>query len=377
MTEPVILKNKAYISAKDAAELTGYTSDYIGQLARAGQFDSQLVGRSRFVEKEGLLEYVRTSTAEHSQTAEPKAEVFISTKEAAELTGYTSDYIGQLARGKKIPSKMVGRARLVGQTSLLNYAKDSVSNTDVGGRKPHTKSQVVEKKPAEKVSTEQKEETRPDLYGKEITFVPESNTYSIKPISAKEKREPFFVLPADFLSRAVALIVAVIVVLGSFALYEKQDISIVALIPSSITETPFDSEDTLALVNAFEEINIAENIDSTASGALSKLGWAMYKTTSNFLSFMTDLFAPYVEDSRYASNLETSGLQDEGLVVIPSSYEDISDEERLKRVQDSFSDEVVIETDEDGRSGIIQPVFRTQEGESFLYVLVPVDEDEN
>jgi len=46
---------------------------------------------------------------------------FISAKEASSLTGYSQDYVGQLARGNKIDSRRIGRVWYVGEESVLNY----------------------------------------------------------------------------------------------------------------------------------------------------------------------------------------------------------------------------------------------------------------
>jgi hypothetical protein len=59
---------------------------------------------------------------------------------------------------------------------------------------------------------------------------------------------------------------------------------------------------------------------------------------------------------------------EEGLVVIPSTEKD---EEVVKKIKESFSDEIKVEP-KDETSGIIIPVFREREGEKYLYILVPV-----
>jgi hypothetical protein len=55
-------------------------------------------------------------------------------------------------------------------------------------------------------------------------------------------------------------------------------------------------------------------------------------------------------------------------VVIPSTEKD---EEVVKKIKESFSDEIKVEP-KDETSGIIIPVFREREGEKYLYILVPV-----
>ncbi|MEK7613540.1 MAG: hypothetical protein AAB439_01525 [Patescibacteria group bacterium] len=47
---------------------------------------------------------------------------YISSKRASELTGYAKDYVGQLARGNKVPATRVGRSWYVEQEAILKHA---------------------------------------------------------------------------------------------------------------------------------------------------------------------------------------------------------------------------------------------------------------
>jgi len=51
------IEGREYISSSRAAEITHYTSDYIGQLCRGGKLSAQIVGRSWFIEVESLDRY--------------------------------------------------------------------------------------------------------------------------------------------------------------------------------------------------------------------------------------------------------------------------------------------------------------------------------
>src|SRR3990167_3097504 len=55
MTESLFFEGKEYISARRGSEETGYTTDYLGQLSRAKKIPSRLVGRSWYVEREALI----------------------------------------------------------------------------------------------------------------------------------------------------------------------------------------------------------------------------------------------------------------------------------------------------------------------------------
>jgi len=49
--DTITMDGRTYLSSARAAQLVGYTKDYVGQLARAGKIDAKLVGRSWYVEE--------------------------------------------------------------------------------------------------------------------------------------------------------------------------------------------------------------------------------------------------------------------------------------------------------------------------------------
>ena len=51
----LIIQGKKYISSKHAAELTGYAKDYIGQLCREGYVEATMVGRSWYVLETSIM----------------------------------------------------------------------------------------------------------------------------------------------------------------------------------------------------------------------------------------------------------------------------------------------------------------------------------
>jgi hypothetical protein len=65
-----------------------------------------------------------------------------------------------------------------------------------------------------------------------------------------------------------------------------------------------------------------------------------------------------------------------GVVVLPSSGNAWSDEEAKKKVKASFSDEVEVVPDKSGSSGIVRPIFKNKKGSDFIYVLVPINNEE-
>lgn len=74
--DELTLDDKIYISSKQAAKITGYAKDYIGQLCREGRVEARLVGRSWYVLEESLKS--------HRFTDKRKAEVVTEEEEAEE-----------------------------------------------------------------------------------------------------------------------------------------------------------------------------------------------------------------------------------------------------------------------------------------------------
>src|SRR5574343_2077048 len=61
MNSELFFEGKKYISARRAAQISGYNPDYIGQLCRKEKLDCRLVGRSWFVSEESLLQHQKLS----------------------------------------------------------------------------------------------------------------------------------------------------------------------------------------------------------------------------------------------------------------------------------------------------------------------------
>ena len=55
--DELLIEDKKYISSKQAAKVTGYAKDYIGQLCREGRVPARLVGRSWYVLESALQDH--------------------------------------------------------------------------------------------------------------------------------------------------------------------------------------------------------------------------------------------------------------------------------------------------------------------------------
>jgi len=83
--DEILIEEKKYISSKQAAKVTGYAKDYVGQLCREGRVPARLVGRSwyvlesavhdhRFGAKEGPSEEVKSAPESRSTWESPRYE---------------------------------------------------------------------------------------------------------------------------------------------------------------------------------------------------------------------------------------------------------------------------------------------------------------
>lgn len=69
---------------------------------------------------------------------------------------------------------------------------------------------------------------------------------------------------------------------------------------------------------------------------------------------------------------ENGGLPNRGLIVVPSGGEPSSDAALKNNLQNMFSDEVRVNFDPSGQTGVITPIFRRAPGNNYLFILTPI-----
>lgn len=132
MAQEINLGGTIYISSKHAAAITGYTQDYIGQLARGGSIQAQRVSGVWYVLEDSLRAYKEKADLFVPTPPPPiqnQAEVsvsfdgkdYISANRASKLTSYNQDYVGQLARSGLILSRQIGNRWYVERESILAH----------------------------------------------------------------------------------------------------------------------------------------------------------------------------------------------------------------------------------------------------------------
>ncbi len=137
MSGELTIEGVVYISSKRASEITGYSQDYVGQLARAGKILGKRVGGLWYIVADSLSGYKDVAetytpspptevpkSSEDSSIVTLEGKTYVSAARAAKQTSYHQDYIGQLARSGKILSKQIGKRWYVDVEALKSHKKE-------------------------------------------------------------------------------------------------------------------------------------------------------------------------------------------------------------------------------------------------------------
>jgi hypothetical protein len=163
--DEVVLDGKTYVASRKAAQECGYAQDYVGQLSRKGFIDAKRVSGQWYVQLDSLKAY--KAKADEFKPEPPKyqpdpnveatlnleGKEFVSAARAAKVADYNQDYIAQLARAGKIPSKQMGNRWYVELVALLEHKKEkdamlrAVQADAVGLKRPEP-AQVQQYQPA-------------------------------------------------------------------------------------------------------------------------------------------------------------------------------------------------------------------------------------
>lgn len=73
--DEITIGDKTYVSSKQAAKITGYAKDYVGQLCREGRVEARLVGRNWYVLDSAIREHRFGKEEEKPVISEPESPV--------------------------------------------------------------------------------------------------------------------------------------------------------------------------------------------------------------------------------------------------------------------------------------------------------------
>jgi len=113
--DELTIEGELYISSKRAARISGYTKDYIGQLCRAGSLPSKMVGRSWYVKEHALKEHRKT------YKGEPVLDSSIWDVDQIEESGQSLQEVAKQYVDKQEEGR---RNSLISELFKLNYEKE-------------------------------------------------------------------------------------------------------------------------------------------------------------------------------------------------------------------------------------------------------------
>lgn len=115
--DELVIEDKKYISSKRAADITGYAKDYVGQLCREGHVIARRVGRNWYVLESAIREHRFGAPEPAPQAIKP-----LETPEAAPTTWESPRY--ESVEGEPLPS-----VNLLREPQSLKNEPESLSTT--------------------------------------------------------------------------------------------------------------------------------------------------------------------------------------------------------------------------------------------------------
>lgn len=363
MKDTVILQDKIYISAKRVHKIFGYTSDYIGQLCRAGKLDATMVGRAWFVTEKSVSDYkegVRpTFNKPQKITFFPQIKTpSVAKTEIApvEIPTVTAPVVvAEVAKEVEVVVSPVVKEIEVATSPVVEATKEIEAIVS-----PVISAVVLEPLKYESESAP----FIPELSKKSIiltsqpsvTFAPRAFSSAI----AQNSTAAFITAHNQISSESISKIKSI-----NFRKIALATLVVVFCFTSfkAFTVSPLYS--TVAINGG--ENNVA-SISSVAGNIISSI-WSTFTR-------MTSSFAGMGKKTSIAVNTpDVSKVEVNGMVVAPGTNSKEGDAALVQRIKDSFSDEVSVNPDKSGTSGVITPVFKKTSGDDFVYVLVPVQQD--
>lgn len=336
---------------------------------------------------------------------------YISARRASEISDYSSDYIGQLCRAGKLDCTMVGRSWFVTEESLHNHRsevlqkeiyRNRVANF-YGGKKPESSTTyIVERSTTDSVSSP---ETVSSPAIVDVT-APESSEEVSSPVSytisyTSDDRPLLPVIDKTSPEAIVTPAVSTISIKRSYpttASTSEVSAPVVSVISPLQTSAPVASQPTYPAVAHSLFLRRARNVVIIVvvlagfttgawmafKGPASKLATSSSAPANVLLSigkFFKESYHEFLtlfgSDTNLAVKTPSSTSGDampHGMAVVSSTGSVTGDEALKQKIQSSFSDEVEVKPDQSGTAGVITPVFRATKGADFVYVLVPVKE---
>jgi hypothetical protein len=323
-----------------------------------------------------------------------KNEQYISLQKATEYCEYSQEYLSLRARQGKLKAVKIGRNWVTKKEWLEGYLK--IFNNKNGQKIiSQKKSEFLIKKPKDFLPLPKEKFSFPTI--KQYSFL--NRKFSIplvkhQPILIKsysfQKKSDFFLSKKIGLGLAKTLLIIFLISGGVFVFQKFEAKNFIKKSASDISQDIFLISKTMDLkdvqaanVIAFKEygkwlLQSLKNLPTNITKSYSAVDKFVEKKLKGGYQYAINFLNPKKEIAQEKNIPSPSGPEEllqeqpkEGMVVLPQTDKD-KEEEIVKKVKDSFSDEVKVEI-KDESSGVITPIFRGEkEGDKYFYVLVPL-----
>jgi hypothetical protein len=373
MNGELFFDGKKYISSKRAAQISGYANDYIGQLCRGEKLESRMIGRSWYVSLDSLVSYKKFAQNETLQIKKRNGQPLLRKGETKQ------EVVGIQIAGSHIkPAPTIGNVsqeKLSIISSVINYEPDNSPLLPSLGNKQQKVSPVVSGKKLVTKSHAQ-EETETQTVPVAISSEYKKEDKKLNPrISAVaiDSHIQIKPKPSFAINKKIAFAFAAVVIIFGSLFINFQLKSTSSILSEKAPATRLLAQSEKSASNSFLGF---------VNKSIRDLAVSFYETindltTESFstLVFQDDKDSDYdqTQKSKEIANLSVPIPVSKGIVVVPASDEKIETEKIIQEVKNSFSDEVVVKPDSSGVSGVIQPMFREASGDEYIYVLVPVN----
>ena len=133
MTQSLNLDHGEFISAKEASFITGYTSDYVGQLCRGGKVESKMIGRAWFVNKDSILQHKEfASSLGVSKFSKVLSETEVVSNSTSPVSSGSNTVSTNQISSKTVTERFVSTPEK--DTFALETRTETVSSVEISGK---------------------------------------------------------------------------------------------------------------------------------------------------------------------------------------------------------------------------------------------------
>lgn len=330
MDQSIILEGEKFISSKQAALLTDYAPDYIGQMCRLGKLRSKMIGRTWYVSEKSLLEHKAESDTKRKHHENEKT---LPTETVTKVQHVISPTIDVTSPARDHSVEVRNFSPATSHDEPLASPSLSSATTEVVNEPQDPSSRITETKA-------------------------EENSHLVQPVQPKQQDTTE---KLNDLSKGIVTLLFIGLAFSGFNLLANYG-------PEVLKENALNN-----IASANESISsVSVNLD-----VINQLKSNLKESAYNFGSAALTFYGINSRENIIAQNASPESQEYESIEpkrgIVVAHLEEDSDKNQLKNtIARNFSDEVEINFEEEN-SGVITPVFSDGRGDEYVFMIVPVD----